>query len=309
MTPQSPYDPATRSLARERGSVCFTDEGESPRAGDALVLIHGLPGSVRDYRWLESALRAHEGAPPLRVVRLDMPGLGGTAVELAEGKHDVRSRAAFVLDTLDALGIGRAVLVGHSMGGGVALAAAAEAQRRHNNAPRGSREQSGTGEREQCAVVGLGLLASVGTHPHKGYQRMPDPRPAGLLLKVPVLSKLLHQPIYDSFVRSGFPKSTPVSECVQSLRCVAALRFPHLAEAAQELSLRPLPTLVAYADDDPLVEPEVGAQLTELLGAEELRFAEGGHNIQKTQAVELAEGLHGLAARAFGVPKELRQLA
>jgi pimeloyl-ACP methyl ester carboxylesterase len=309
VTPQSPFDPAAAELVRDRGSVSYTDEGASPRAGDALVLIHGLPGSVRDYRWLESALRKTEDTPPLRVVRLDLPGLGGTALALAEGKHDVRSRAAFVLDTLDALGIERAVLVGHSMGGGVALAAAALARTRGRQAPNGTREESGTVPRAGCAVVGLGLLASVGVQPHKGYRSMPSPRPAGLLLKVPGLEKLLHQPIYNSFVRSGFPKSTPVSECVQSLRCVAALRFPHLAEAAQELSLRPLPALVAHADDDPLVEPEIGTQLAELLGAEELRFAEGGHNIQKTQAVELAAGLHGLAGRAFGVPKELRKRA
>ncbi|MCA9532524.1 MAG: alpha/beta fold hydrolase [Myxococcales bacterium] len=292
MTPQSPYDPEVRTLARERGTLSYTDEGVSARPADALVLIHGLPGSVRDYRWLESALRASPGRLPLRVVRLDMPGLGGSALTLAEGKHDVQSRAAFVLNTLDALGIERAVLVGHSMGGGVALTAAAAAR-----------------QHEGCNVVGLGLLASVGNRPHKAYLRMPNPRPAGLLLKVPVLEKLLHKPIYDSFVRGGFPKGTPVAECVQSLRCVAALRFEHLAEAAQELSLRPLPALVSYADDDPMVEPEVGQALVDVLAAEELRFPEGGHNIQKTHAVEIAGALHHLAEQAFGLPAEMRKLA
>ncbi len=57
-----------------------------------------------------------------------------------------------------------------------------------------------------------------------------------------------------------------------------------------------------------MVEPEVGQALVEALSAEELRFVEGGHNIQKTQAVEIAEGLVRLCERAFGVPKELRKL-
>lgn len=294
MTPQSPLDPELRQLPRPRGVVSYTDEGTSHRAGDAIVLIHGLPGSVRDYRWLESALRASDPTGSLRgmrVVRLDMPGLGGTDLRLAEG-HDVTSRARFVLDTLDAMGLERVVLVGHSMGGGVTLAAAALA-----------RQRSGV------AVVGLCLVASVGNRPHKAYLRMPNPRPVGVLLKVPGMSRVLQQPIYQSFVRGGFPASTPVSECVQALRCVAALRFETLAAAASELSLRPLPALVTYADDDPMVEPAVGEALVEALSAEELRFAEGGHNIQKTQAVEIADGLVRLAERAFGVPRELRKLA
>lgn len=58
-----------------------------------------------------------------------------------------------------------------------------------------------------------------------------------------------------------------------------------------------------------MVEPAVGEALVEALSAEELRFAEGGHNIQKTQAVEIADGLVRLAERAFGVPRELRKLA
>lgn len=294
MTPQSPLDPELRQLARPRGVVSYTDEGTSHRDGDAIVMIHGLPGSVRDYRWLESAVResAAGSLRSVRVVRLDMPGLGGTDVRLAEGHHDVESRARFVLDTLDAMGLERVVLVGHSMGGGVTLAAAALARKR-------------TG----VAVVGLCLVASVGNRPHKAYLRMPNPRPAGLLLKVPGMSRVLERPIYESFVRGGFPASTPKNECVQALRCVAALRFESLVAAAHELSLRPLPALVTYADDDPMVEPEVGEALVEALSAEELRFAEGGHNIQKTQAVEIADGLVRLAERAFGVPRELRKLA
>ncbi|MBK6575948.1 MAG: alpha/beta hydrolase [Sandaracinaceae bacterium] len=292
MTPQSPLDPEVRQLVRERGVTTYTDEGTSHRPGDALVMVHGLPGSVRDYRWLESALReTPQGSlANLRVVRLDMPGLGGTDLRLADA-HDVTSRARFVLETLDALGLERVVLVGHSMGGGVTLTAAAL-----------SRKRAG------CAVVGVCQVASVGNRPHKAYLRMPNPRPVGVLLKLPGMARALQKPIYDSFVRGGFPASTPVNECVQALRCVAALRFETLVAAAHELGLRPLPALVTFADDDPMVEPEVGEALVEALSAEELRFVEGGHNIQKTQAVEIAEGLVRLCERAFGVPKELRKL-
>jgi pimeloyl-ACP methyl ester carboxylesterase len=283
--------------------VTYTDQGQSPggpHAGDAIVMVHGLPGSVRDYRWLEAAIREGSLGQRVRVVRLDMPGLGGTSLELAQGRHDVESRALFVLSTLEALGLERVILVGHSMGGGVVLKAAAIAQERQAMRARGH-----AGVR----VAGIALLASVGQRPHRAYRKLPDPRPAGLLLKVPLLERLLHKPIYESFVRGGFPKSVPVHECVQALRCVSALRFDALEHAVRQLDLRPLPSLVAYADDDPMVEPEIGEGLTQALGAEELRFPEGGHNIQKTHAIEIAQGLARLTQSAFGQLQEARNHA
>jgi pimeloyl-ACP methyl ester carboxylesterase len=149
-------------------------------------------------------------------------------------------------------------------------------------------------------VVGLGHVASIGVAPHKAYRSVPDPRPVGVVLKLPGMARWLETPLYNGFVRGGFPSSTPKHECVQTMRCVAALRFKTLAAAARELSLSPPPAFVTYADDDPMVEPEVGQALVAALKADELRFAEGGHNIQKTQAVEIADGLLALCARAFG---------
>jgi pimeloyl-ACP methyl ester carboxylesterase len=86
-----------------------------------VVLLHGQPGSGSD--WQQVTDRLPGG---LHAVALDRPGYG--ASRQAAGGFTANARA--VLAELDARGIGRAVLVGHSYGGGVALTVAAMAPAR-----------------------------------------------------------------------------------------------------------------------------------------------------------------------------------
>jgi pimeloyl-ACP methyl ester carboxylesterase len=80
-----------------------------------IVLLHGQPGSGSDWQQLADQLPAG-----LRVLALDRPGYGTS--RRAAGGFAVNARA--VAAELDARGIERAVLVGHSYGGGVALSVA-----------------------------------------------------------------------------------------------------------------------------------------------------------------------------------------
>jgi pimeloyl-ACP methyl ester carboxylesterase len=83
-----------------------------------LVLLHGQPGTGADWQHVIAMLPEHISA-----VALDRPGHGSS--RQAGGGLDVN--AAAVIEELDARGIDRAVLVGHSYGGGVALSVAARA--------------------------------------------------------------------------------------------------------------------------------------------------------------------------------------
>jgi 3-oxoadipate enol-lactonase len=80
-----------------------------------LVLLHGQPGSPADWLPLAGRLPAQ-----LHAVAADRPGYGSSL--LAAGGFAANARA--LLDDLDSRGVRRAVLVGHSYGGGVALSAA-----------------------------------------------------------------------------------------------------------------------------------------------------------------------------------------
>ncbi len=85
------------------------------RQGDAVVFIHGFPFARAIWDAQADAL-----ATTHFVVRADLRGAG--ASEIPQGPYLMETHAGDVAALLDALGIERATLVGHSMGGYVALA-------------------------------------------------------------------------------------------------------------------------------------------------------------------------------------------
>jgi pyruvate dehydrogenase E2 component (dihydrolipoamide acetyltransferase) len=94
--------------------------------GDVVLLVHGYGGDRNSWLFLQEPLAAR-----YRVYALDLPGHGTSAKDVGDGSIGVLADAVVaVLDALGALGTGRAHLVGHSLGGAVALAVAARDPRR-----------------------------------------------------------------------------------------------------------------------------------------------------------------------------------
>lgn len=90
--------------------------------GPPVVLLHGLFGMGRNFGAVQRAL-----APGYRVVTLDARNHGASPHQAGMRYADL---AADLLETLDALGIGQAAVIGHSMGGKTAMAAAVSAPER-----------------------------------------------------------------------------------------------------------------------------------------------------------------------------------
>ena len=84
-------------------------------SGPAIVLIHGFP--LAKETWDAQAAELSKRA---RVVRFDLRGLGKSSVPA--GPYLMETLASDCSDVLDALGIERATIVGHSLGGYVAFA-------------------------------------------------------------------------------------------------------------------------------------------------------------------------------------------
>jgi pimeloyl-ACP methyl ester carboxylesterase len=80
-------------------------------AREAVVFLHGNPGSSADWAPLLAALGARR-----RAVAWDAPGFGQAAAP-ASFQQSVEGHAAFVAQALDRLGIERAHLVAHDFGG------------------------------------------------------------------------------------------------------------------------------------------------------------------------------------------------
>jgi len=96
-------------------TIHYVDQGRGP----PVVLIHGFGGHTYSYRSLIPDLaRDH------RVVALDLLGFGySERVSGADYSHEAQARR--VIGLMDALGIEKASVVGHSMGGEVAMRVAA----------------------------------------------------------------------------------------------------------------------------------------------------------------------------------------
>jgi len=258
MTPDKPSDPEIIKLQLPTGTAGVTD----PSDGYALVSIHGLPGSVRDFRWLGSCI---EG--PLRFVRIDMPGFGTTdAANIRDSS--IPSRAEFILRVLDSLDIEQFVILGHSMGGPVAMELAAKHSDR---------------------VRGLVLLSSVGLRPHKLLRSTPHINLITRALDVGLLRRVMIGRIRSHFVKAGFPSSTKDDAIVQCIRWVNATDFELINRDVKALEI---PCFLAWALDDAWIEEDVFRELANSCpSGPRLEFDEGGHNIQKTHAVEIGEAL------------------
>ena len=90
--------------------VVYAEAGSGP----VLLLVHGMAGSFENWRAvMEPLAREHT------VIAPDLPGHGASVG--GAGDYSLGALAAGLRDLLVALGHERATLVGHSLGGGIAM--------------------------------------------------------------------------------------------------------------------------------------------------------------------------------------------
>ncbi len=93
------------------GRLRYLEAGSGP--GVPVVLLHGLGADLGGWMFTQPAL-----AEGRRTVALDLPGHGGSDKDVGSG--DPARFIDAIADALDRLGIDRAHLVGHSLGGAIA---------------------------------------------------------------------------------------------------------------------------------------------------------------------------------------------
>ncbi len=96
----------------------YVDEGSSDDA-PAILLIHGLGGQMRNFTYALVALLASQH----RVIVIDRPG-SGYSVRPRGASATLSAQAAVVASFIQALGLTRPTIAGHSLGGALALALA-----------------------------------------------------------------------------------------------------------------------------------------------------------------------------------------
>ena len=104
--------PSAFLILNDGTRVHYRDRG--PLGAPVLVLLHGSNSSLLDWEPWSTAL-----SDTYRVISVDLPGHGLTGA-VPSGDYSEQGMAVFVRTFADKLGLGRFVLAGNSMGGGVA---------------------------------------------------------------------------------------------------------------------------------------------------------------------------------------------
>jgi len=253
--------------------------------GDPVVYVHGLFASSSI--WQDVLGRAEAGRPG---IALDFPGSGGSERPWP-WDYTVEGLKSALLAYLDARGIRRAVLVGSSFGGAIAMLVAADNPER---------------------VERLVLVASASPESRPLWTlRLLRFRVAGdaalALLRRPMLAWGHRHQLY---ARAERVSDRAIDEAWRALRIPgtrrAALRSirsdprPYLG---MESKIR-TPTLVIWGDSDRILPPSEGPRLASRIpGAKLVVIPGAGHLPQREQPAAFAQAVADfLSGRGVGVP-------
>ena len=279
--------PRGRFIDVDGAHIHYLDEGTGP----TVLLVHGLAGQMRNFTHSLLGKLRHD----FRVVILDRPG-SGYSTRPDEASATISAQARIVSRFCQELKLGRPLIVGHSLGGAIALALAL-------NHP------------EQ--VAGLALLAPVTHRP----ERVPPPFD-GLAIASPLLRRLLAwtlatplsianreralatlfgpEPVAPDFaVRGGgLLNLRPCSFIGASAELVAT--HDELGEMPARYKDLTVPVGILYGTDDRILDPAAhGKGLAAKVSGADLELIEGGgHMILITSADHVAAFVARMARRA-----------
>ncbi len=211
--------------------------------GSPLLLLHGAGGSGSGWLTCIGPLAARH-----RVYAPDLPGHGRTD-KAASGKYTFDDFPKFVSDLMEELGIERAHLVGHSLGGAIALRMAIDSPERVRKLVLIS--SAGLG-REISPLVRLisipvlgDVLASLGYTPHVNkYAR----RVRSAAKNATHITDELMESIYRVEQRPGQYKTT--LKFLRTFSDLAGQKPGFLARIRKGLPFIKSPTLVAWGRQD-----------------------------------------------------------
>lgn len=248
----------------------YVDRGQGP----AIVMVHGLSGNLRNFHALIDRL-----AQDHRVIAVDRPDCG-YSTRVAGAHPDLFAQAAILAEFMRTLDLQRPLLVGHSLGGALALALALD---------------------HPDAVSGLALIA-----PASGETRDPPAVFKGFDLSSPLARLLvawtLAAPVgrlqHEAMLRAVFaPEPVPANfdldgggalaarprEFVTASQDMVGLRTELPTLAARYATLK-LPVDVVFGRQDPLLDYRLhGERLAATIAGARLHLLDGGHMLPVTQ--------------------------
>ncbi|MEV0720940.1 alpha/beta fold hydrolase, partial [Asanoa sp. NPDC050611] len=252
------------TIERVNGTLAYTIAGR----GEPLLLVHGLGGDRHTWRHLVDTL-----ALTHTVIAPDLPGHGDSGAPA--GDYSLGAHATALRDLLVSLGLPSATIVGHSLGGGIALQFAYQFPERTQRLVLIS--SGGLGPQLTAALRAVTLpaaetvVAALALLPPTVTRRVLPaliPRP-----DVPAVARSLHD-LADGRRRRAF---------IRTARTVIDWRGQSVSAAEHLKLLAQLPVLVAWGSADRTIPPShhraVAAATPAFFTAE---IADAGHYPHET---------------------------
>lgn len=282
---EAAFPPMGRFIDVPGARLHVVDKGQGP----ALLLIHGLAGQLCHYTYgVVDAL-----ATQYRVIAVDRPG-SGYSVRAPGASATLGAQADVMAALITALKLDRPVVVGHSLGGAVALALA---------------------QRHPQQVAALALLAPL-THAPKAV----SPAFNGLMIAQPWLRRVIAWTLAlpfamaksnellaivfgpdavprDYATRGGGLLSVRPSHFVGASTDLAAVA-QDLPGMAERYAAMRLPVGVLYGRGDRILSPaEQGEALAAALPGARLTLVDGGHMLPVTAPAVTAAFIRDVAGQ------------
>ena len=228
-------------------------------AGVPLLFLHGPQGFAGSEAAVERLAQRFDVLAP------DHPGFGKS--DAPDALDDVADLSFFYLDLLEALGLGRVTVVGHSLGGWIALEMAVRSTER---------------------MRGLVLAASAGIRV-KGV-----PRADMFIVSPDELARLLFAGD-GSAAWAAAQQATPELQDIFDKNRFAAAKLcwqPRLYDPKLEKWLHRIdrPTRILWGEEDKIIPPAYGSRLAELIpGASVATIPRAGHLLHVEAPERFAE--------------------
>lgn len=267
--------------------VHYVESGE----GRPILMIHGLGGQLHHMR----RPLMEEFGEGYRLIAMDRPGSGYST--RPDGRADLASQARFIARFMERLGLERALLVGHSLGGAIALRTALDHPER---------------------VAGLALIA-----PLTGELGEVPPQFRALAVRSPLLRWLVSRTIaVPGAVRHGqetldfvFGPQEPPKDFAVAGGAMVGLRPSHFVATSEDLIAVhddrtdrisrygeiKVPVGIIHGDADRVLDVDQhGRTMVGRIADFELEILEGvGHMLQYADTPRTVAFIRRIADRAF----------
>jgi pimeloyl-ACP methyl ester carboxylesterase len=280
--------PAAGKRIRVDGhDIHYVESGEGP----AILMIHGLGGHLHHMR----RPLMEEFGDDYRLIAIDRPGSGYSTRARGDGR--LSQQADFIARFIDEMKLDRPLIVGHSLGGTVALA---------------------TALRHPDKVRGLALLAPL----TQAYSEVP-PEFAPLYIPNPVMRRLIAQTVAVPMSAKNAPRTLdfvfspqkPPADFAVAGGALAGLRPSHIYATSTDLvALRhdladyenrydeiDMPVGILFGDKDRVLNHRRhGLSMRDKIRGLDLEIAEGiGHMPQYAVTEQVVAFIRRIADKAF----------